>query len=55
MRLSIIGLISLMACPTPFLIAGDWPQILGPHRDGVAEQEKLAQSWPSAGPKTVWQ
>lgn len=34
--------------------AGDWPQILGPHRNGVAENEKLAASWPAGGPKLVW-
>ncbi|HEV7999145.1 MAG TPA: PQQ-binding-like beta-propeller repeat protein [Planctomycetaceae bacterium] len=35
--------------------AGDWPQILGPHRDGRAEGESLADSWPAAGPKVVWE
>jgi outer membrane protein assembly factor BamB len=36
-------------------IAGDWPQILGPHRDGKAENETFAVSWPSDGPKVLWQ
>src|SRR5688500_2742851 len=35
--------------------AGDWPQILGPNRNGVAEREQLASRWPAAGPRTVWQ
>jgi outer membrane protein assembly factor BamB len=35
--------------------AGDWPQILGPHRDGRAEGEKLSDSWPADGPKLVWE
>jgi outer membrane protein assembly factor BamB len=35
--------------------AGDWPQILGPNRNGVAVDEKLADKWPADGPKTVWQ
>jgi outer membrane protein assembly factor BamB len=35
--------------------AGDWPQILGPHRDGRAEGESLANSWPAGGPKVVWE
>src|SRR5580658_3672539 len=35
--------------------AGDWPQILGPHRNGEAENETLADSWPTDGPKTIWQ
>ncbi|MEZ6058889.1 MAG: PQQ-binding-like beta-propeller repeat protein [Planctomycetaceae bacterium] len=34
--------------------AGDWPQILGPNRDGIAVDEKLLDAWPSAGPQTVW-
>ncbi|MEX0675954.1 MAG: PQQ-binding-like beta-propeller repeat protein [Pirellulales bacterium] len=33
---------------------GDWPQILGPHRNGKADGERLA-AWPAAGPRTVWQ
>jgi outer membrane protein assembly factor BamB len=33
----------------------DWPQILGPHRDGVAVNEKSPQPWPSSGPKRLWQ
>ncbi len=36
-------------------VAGDWPQILGPRRDGRADGEKLADSWPAGGPKTVWE
>lgn len=35
--------------------AGDWPQILGPNRDGqAAADEKLAAAWPAAGPRLVW-
>lgn len=34
--------------------AGDWPQILGPHRDGVAENEELTATWPEEGPAVVW-
>ena len=36
-------------------VAGDWPQLLGPHRDGRADDERLARSWPSGGPKVHWQ
>ncbi len=35
--------------------AGDWPQILGPHRDGRGEGESLADSWPAGGPKVLWE
>lgn len=34
--------------------AGEWPQILGPTRNGVATNEKLADKWPAAGPPLVW-
>jgi outer membrane protein assembly factor BamB len=35
--------------------AGDWPQILGPRRDGhAAADERLAEAWPAVGPKVVW-
>lgn len=37
------------------LRAGEWPQILGPNRNGVAEGESIAGSWPKSGPRTVWQ
>jgi outer membrane protein assembly factor BamB len=35
--------------------AGDWPQILGPHREGRAEGETLSDTWPASGPKVVWE
>jgi len=34
---------------------GDWPQILGPTRRGVAAaDERLADRWPADGPRRVW-
>ena len=48
-------LIACLLCLVPGLTsAGDWPQILGPQRNGVAEGEKLASTWPKSGPKKVW-
>jgi outer membrane protein assembly factor BamB len=35
-------------------LAGDWPQILGPERNGRATGEQLATSWPQGGPPVVW-
>jgi outer membrane protein assembly factor BamB len=36
-------------------VAGDWPQILGPGRNGVAAaDERLADRWPDGGPRVVW-
>lgn len=34
--------------------AGEWPQILGPNRTGIAVDEKIADAWPAIGPKVVW-
>ena len=38
----------------PLSRAGDWPQILGPHRNGIAKGETIAKTWPATGPPTVW-
>jgi hypothetical protein len=35
--------------------AGDWPQFLGPNRNGTAADGKLARTWPTEGPKKVWE
>jgi len=39
----------------PTAPGGDWPQILGPARNGQAQGEQLAAKWPEGGPATVWQ
>ena len=36
------------------MAAHDWPQFLGPSRDGVYSGTELADSWPAAGPRRVW-
>lgn len=33
---------------------GDWPQILGPQRNGQAEGEQLLAEWPDGGPQPLW-
>jgi outer membrane protein assembly factor BamB len=35
--------------------AGDWPQFLGPKRNGVYEGSDLAENWPATGPRLLWQ
>ena len=35
--------------------AADWPQYLGPARNGEYSGPALAASWPAGGPKKVWQ
>ncbi len=34
---------------------GDWPQIMGANRNGIAAKEKLADKWPTDGPRSLWE
>jgi hypothetical protein len=34
--------------------AADWPQFLGPNRNGSITESNLAQAWPKDGPTVVW-
>ena len=36
------------------LLADDWPQLLGPERNGVYRGVALADTWGSQGPRVVW-
>jgi len=47
-HLSVLGFVALG------LQAADWPQYLGPNRDGVYPGEALTRAWPSDGPKVLW-
>ncbi|MEX2216018.1 MAG: PQQ-binding-like beta-propeller repeat protein [Phycisphaeraceae bacterium] len=41
--------------PTAPALAEDWPQFLGPSRDGIYRGDtKLASQWPRTGPAVVW-
>jgi outer membrane protein assembly factor BamB len=45
----------LLASPASTRIwASDWPQFLGPTRNGVYEGADLAEHWPSNGPVVLW-
>src|SRR5262245_10847807 len=37
------------------LRAEDWPQFLGPHRNGTCAATPLAAAWPKEGPPKLWQ
>ena len=34
--------------------ASNWPQLLGPARNGVADEKDLATNWPASGPRVLW-
>jgi outer membrane protein assembly factor BamB len=46
-----IGLLTAASLPTR---AENWPQYLGPNRNGIVTEKNLAQSWPKEGPKELW-
>jgi outer membrane protein assembly factor BamB len=50
-RLFIVALILAGGAP---LVARDWPQYLGPARNGVYSGPALADAWPATGPRVVW-
>src|SRR5688572_16513942 len=35
--------------------AADWPQFLGPDRNGVSRETNSFPAWPQDGPKQIWQ
>jgi outer membrane protein assembly factor BamB len=45
---------ALLAVLYGCLGAADWPQWLGPDRNGVAPAEGLLSAWPKEGPKVLW-
>jgi outer membrane protein assembly factor BamB len=44
----------LLGLLTATVGAGDWPQLLGPARDGHSAEKGLRDSWPREGPAVVW-
>jgi len=47
------ALLAILAAGSSY--AGDWPQILGPNRNGVAVDEHLVASFPAEGPAILWE
>jgi len=53
---ALLASICLLAAALVDASAGEWPQILGPDRNGIAaDDEVLADEWPADGPYTLWQ
>lgn len=44
----------LLACLAAPLHADDWPQWLGPQRDGIWRETGLVDRFPAGGPKVLW-
>jgi outer membrane protein assembly factor BamB len=39
---------------TSAVVRLDWPQFLGPQRNGVSQETALISTWPEGGPREVW-
>jgi outer membrane protein assembly factor BamB len=53
MQLALLALVTAGLC-VGNLCADDWPQWLGPQRDGVWREKRLLEKFPATGPKVVW-
>ena len=50
-----VGLLGAVLMAGTTLAAQDWPQFLGPARDGVYTGPALSTSWPADGPTVLWE
>ena len=41
----------MIVCPAQ---KAEWPQFLGPSRNGISAETGLLDAWPAAGPREVW-
>ena len=44
----------LLCLSSSFATAADWPQWMGPKRDGVWRETGIVDAFPPAGPKVLW-
>jgi outer membrane protein assembly factor BamB len=52
-RRSAAVIVMTLAVAAP-VVATDWPQVLGPQRNGTYSGPPLAEAWGASGPKVVW-
>jgi outer membrane protein assembly factor BamB len=50
----LISILAILAAVAVTLSAADWPQYLGPERNGVYKGPPIADTWGATGPKVVW-
>src|SRR5205085_2660053 len=57
MRTTWTQYLTLFSCWLVFFVdafAADWPQWLGPNRDGSSPETGLLTRWPKEGPRVLW-
>ncbi|MBI4263758.1 MAG: PQQ-like beta-propeller repeat protein [Acidobacteria bacterium] len=50
----LMAVVALSAALAAGLDAADWPQFLGPERNGVYRGPALAETWGAQGPRVIW-
>src|SRR5262245_20320348 len=55
LRTALVAFLILIAGRIGSLSASDWPQFLGPERNGVSKESNLIKAWGKDGPKIVWE
>lgn len=53
-RIKLICIAVLLITCITGISAQDWPQYLGPNRDGTSPQKGILRSWPETGPEVLW-
>lgn len=51
----ILGLALASTLPAAVAETGDWPQFLGPERNGISAETGLLDRWPVSGPSLLWE
>lgn len=54
MRKILTSALGLAFALTGFLSADDWPQWMGPRRDGIWRETGIIETFPASGPKVLW-
>jgi outer membrane protein assembly factor BamB len=54
MRRLLVAVIALLSASAIHAAPFDWPQFLGPDRNGTYSGPALSETWGSTGPKVVW-
>jgi outer membrane protein assembly factor BamB len=49
-----IGAVVAFVIAAGVVAAADWPQFLGPERNGIYRGPALAETWPAQGPRVAW-
>ncbi len=52
---ALLAAVGLLVLPVTRATADDWPQWLGPSRDGVSAERGWLKSWPPSGPSRLWE